>query len=259
MISLEKRPVSRALGQLLDCQVCLLCGQTLWQEQGRLPGWLSKNTGQPAWDLSQLTAWLCPSCLARLPLHTEGWQRLPGSGIPLAFVFTYEDPIRQAFLKLKFSGQRLAADLLALAAAFRLRQLGYRPQGLIPLPLGPRRLKERGYNQATLICRSLAPLIGAEVLDACLIRVRETPPQTRMPSAAARRANVRGAFALHPAFDIRSWRTRPLLLVDDIFTSGASLGEGARLVWQAQLPVRAMALGQDLFSPSLTQKSVNTL
>ncbi len=236
-----------------------MCGQTLWQNPGRLPAWLfSSKTYQP-WDLGQLTNWLCPSCLARLPLKTEGWQHLARTRIPLALVFDYEDPIRQAFLDLKFSGQRLSADLLALCAAYRLRQLGFRPQALIPLPLGEKRIKQRGYNQAELICRSLAPLVGAELLSSCLIRVRETQPQTRMKSYAARQANVRGAFALNPDFNLGPWRHKSLLLVDDIYTSGASLGAGVQVLCQAKLQVRALALAQQAFSPPLTQSAVNTL
>lgn len=243
----------------MDCQVCLLCGQTLWQEPSRLPAWLSTNKTYQPWDLSQLTYWLCPSCLARLPLKTEGWQYLARTRIPLALVFDYEDPIRQAFLDLKFSGQRLSADLLALVAAYRLRQLGFRPQALIPLPLGARRVKQRGYNQAELICQSLAPLVGAEVLTSCLIRVRETPPQTRMPNYAARQANVQGAFALNPDFNLEPWRHKSVLLLDDIYTSGASLGAGAQVLWQARLQVRALALAQQAFLPVLTQSAANTL
>lgn len=250
--------LSKACKALLDCQVCLLCGQTLWQEVSRPPAWLKGPAPLAARDLSLLPFWLCPSCLARLPLKDEGWQAIDGTRIPLALVFNYEDPIRQACLQLKFAGQRLLADLLAAFAAYRLRQLAYRPQGLIPLPLGPKRKKERGYNQATLICQALAPYLGAEILDGCLLRVRDTQPQTRMPSYRARQANVRGAFALHPNFAWQAWQDKPLLLVDDIYTSGASLSAAAQVLWQADLPLRALAIAQQDLDPSFRQTGLTS-
>ncbi|KQP20534.1 ComF family protein [Pseudorhodoferax sp. Leaf267] len=94
---------------------------------------------------------------------------------------------------------------------------------VLPMPLSPQRLRERGFNQALEIARRLAP---AKTDARLLLRIRDTTPQLSL-SAAERARNVRGAFALEP---LRAHRLRGLdvVLVDDVMTSGASLFAAAR-------------------------------
>jgi ComF family protein len=91
---------------------------------------------------------------------------------------------------------------------------------LIPIPLGGRRLAERGYNQSERLAAALGRLIGAPVRTDLLLRVRETRTQTAL-TPEARQANVAGAF--------RGTGTPParVVLVDDVFTTGATLGAAA--------------------------------
>lgn len=89
---------------------------------------------------------------------------------------------------------------------------------VLPMPLAPRRLAERGFNQALEIARRLAP---AKVDAALLLRLRETAPQAALPRKQ-RLANVRGAFGVEP-LRAAQVRGRRVVLVDDVMTSGASL------------------------------------
>lgn len=103
---------------------------------------------------------------------------------------------------------------------------------LIPVPLHPRRLRERGFNQAHLLSAGLmrrgvfAP--WTTLAPRALARVRETPPQTRLPRRQ-RRANLRGAFRAMPEIV----RGRSTLLVDDVMTTGATLDVCAQALMSA--------------------------
>jgi ComF family protein len=89
---------------------------------------------------------------------------------------------------------------------------------LVPVPLHPRRERERGYNQASLLAKALGEAIGLPVLEHAMVRVRETRPQVGLNSEE-RRENVRGAFhceSTHLA-------GRHVALIDDVCTTGATL------------------------------------
>ncbi len=89
---------------------------------------------------------------------------------------------------------------------------------IVPVPLHPSRLRQRGYNQATLLARKLERHTGLPLDEKALIRVRHTPSQMRL-DAEARRQNVMGAFHC-PGEQIAG---RRVLVVDDVCTTGATL------------------------------------
>jgi ComF family protein len=154
------------------------------------------------------------------------------------------DGARDAVHALKYRHLPRIADDLAVAMA-HLRRLpdGASGEALIPIPLAPKRLRERGYNQAAALAGALARRWKVPVLSDLLVRVRETPTQTAL-TPETRLANVAGAFDVRrAAFDV--WRRRlqinaardtphaALILVDDVFTTGATLAEAARALEQA--------------------------
>ena len=130
---------------------------------------------------------------------------------------------------------RIADDLAAAMQPLRPATDG--PSGgaggaLIPIPLAPKRLRERGYNQSEMLARALARHWRIPVLGDVLVRTRETPTQTAL-TPGTRLANVAGAFGL--ANDQRSMINdhSTLIIVDDVFTTGATLAEAARALEQA--------------------------
>jgi ComF family protein len=149
---------------------------------------------------------------------------------------------RPAVHALKYGGlPRIADDLTAVMTA--LRPAADVPSALIPIPLARKRLRERGYNQSGVLARALARQWRIPVLGGVLVRTRETPTQTAL-TPETRLANVAGAFDVRrAAFDV--WRKRlqvnaarntphaTLVLVDDVFTTGATLAEAARALEQA--------------------------
>jgi ComF family protein len=122
--------------------------------------------------------------------------------------------------ELKYSGRRRAARRLAalLLEDDAVRRLVATSDVLVPVPLHPRRLRQRGFNQSALLAAALGHTLARPVCADALVRRRETAPQAGL-TAAERRRNVRDAFALR-----RRARTagRVVTLIDDVTTTGAT-------------------------------------
>jgi len=146
-----------------------------------------------------------------------------------------EGGAREAVHALKYAGLARVADDLAAAMSGMVLPGGDGAM-LVPVPLGPRRLRQRGYNQSARLAQALGRRWHRPVAE-LLVRVRDTATQTAL-TPAARRANVAGAFEVRNA-ECRM-RSPPVLnsalriphsalvLVDDVFTTGATLAEAAR-------------------------------
>ena len=178
-------------------------------------------------DLPQLER-CCERCglaLESRAQHCGGCLRKPPPFDLTVAALSYRAPVDRFVHELKFQGKlvraRLLGALLADAVANRATPL---PELLIPVPLHPRRLRQRGFNQAAELGRVLAHRLGLPLDHRILSRTRETPPQHELP-AAARRSNVRGAFRLR-----RSLEVRHVALIDDVMTTGSTVREAARVL-----------------------------
>jgi ComF family protein len=115
------------------------------------------------------------------------------------------------------------------------------PTLVIPVPLHPRRLVERGYNQAALIAAPVAKDLHACFLPRALLRPRETEPQTTL-DRDARLANMRGAFHVRRQGDVFGQR---VLLIDDVRTTGATLAACKTVLAEAgALDVRTLVVAE---------------
>jgi ComF family protein len=163
---------------------------------------------------------LCGACRIRRPRFAYARAAL-----------RYGDLVREAIHAFKFGGRRgLANPLGGLLAGLGLSALpGAVPDVLVPVPLHPRRARERGYNQALLLAQRLERAWGVPVVADALLRAMPTLPQADL-DAVARRRNVRDAFAVRrPELIAR----RHVVLVDDVLTTGATAGECARTLYRA--------------------------
>jgi ComF family protein len=153
----------------------------------------------------------------------------PASLIVVRSAVWLSDGAREAVHALKYGGlPRIADDLTAAMAAALLPTDA--ASVLVPIPLAPKRLRQRGYNQSEALARALSRLWRIPVVDV-LIRSRETATQTTL-TPETRLANVAGAFrpGHRPGLNLP---VTSLVLVDDVFTTGATLAEAARALEQA--------------------------
>lgn len=173
----------------------------------------------------------CPRCGG--PLPSEG-TRCPvcaaGHG-PRALdrliaASVYEGAARKAILALKFEGQRRVAGPLAELLAAMVREAGEHPDVIVPVPLHGSRRRARGYNQAELLARRCARLLGVPCRTDALVRTRATPPQVGL-SLVDRRRNIAGAFALVDGTRGASLAGRRVALLDDVTTTGSTLDAAA--------------------------------
>ncbi len=133
--------------------------------------------------------------------------------------------------QLKYAGRRRAARRLAglLLEEETVRRLLATGEVLVPVPLHPRRLRQRGFNQSALIAEALARRSGRPCCPEALARRLDTAPQAGL-KAAERRRNVRDAFVVRRRAAVAG---RVVVLVDDVVTTGATAQACARALAEA--------------------------
>jgi ComF family protein len=203
-------------------RVSSLCGRC-WQGLERMPPAGCARCGWP-FPGAAAAGSECPLC--QRCRESEDAFRLARAVLR----YRAEGPARAAILLAKHGGRlvllRRLAGLLAVEASRYLPLTEW--EGLVPVPLHWRRRWERGFNQAEVLARAVGRHHGLPVLRRALVRVRPTPRQ--QGDVEARRRNVREAFAVRRPQAVRE---RRLLLVDDVFTTGATANACARALLDA--------------------------
>ncbi len=211
--------LGRRLGLALLPARCLVCGEA---------GAGGHDLCQDCRDALPYNRVACARCALPLPA--------PGTcgaclGAPPPFqasraVLVYCFPLDRLLPRFKFHGDLAAGRLVAGLMAEALADAA-RPDALVPVPLHPSRLRQRGYDQALELARPLGRALGLPLRCDLLRRVRATPAQSEL-DAASRRHNVRSAFAVAPGP-----LPRHVALVDDVMTTGATLAECSRALHRA--------------------------
>lgn len=210
---------------------CALCGAVIRTREELFPG-------------------VCHACCLELVLRTGGY--CPGCGRLYAsvgediylcshcrhapepwsgvgFYAPYSGLLKSLITGYKFRSKLGTGRLLGrlLVRAFKAHGLN-RPDLVVPVPLHPRRLYARGYNQSLELARYIVPETGGVLEYGALRRVRNTKAQSGL-ERKARLANIEDAFAVRP----ESVRKKKILIVDDVLTTGATLRTCARTLLRA--------------------------
>jgi ComF family protein len=144
-------------------------------------------------------------------------------------VFLFEGLIQKAIHSFKYQNLRTLTRPLAETMAEYIKTNNMPIEVLIPVPLHPARLHQRGYNQSFLLARELGKLYGIKVESHSLMRRINTPPQTKTTSVRERRKNMQEAFACQNG----NLANQKVLLIDDVATSGTTLNACAAALKQA--------------------------
>lgn len=187
--------------------------------------------GRFFYDFSNLH--LCGSCLEKRPPFSIHRSAAP-----------YRGKLKDIILLFKYKGFRILGRDLAyfIYQAFKDDEaIWWGLDSIIPVPIHPRRKKIRGFNQVQIIAKELSRLSGIEIVEKCLIKTKNVPPQTSL-DAKERRRNVRGAFEIKRSESIKG---KIILLVDDVFTTGSTIYECSFVLKNAGAKeVRALSLAQ---------------
>lgn len=178
---------------------------------------------------------VCPDCAQKLDIIRLPYTNFkPEDSYYLACVWAvyfYVYPVRDAILRFKFEDEKelykpFAKDMAITAQINKLNSLY---DVIVPVPLSPKRMKERHYNQSALLAQEMAKELNMAYLDNILMKTVETGRQMES-NAIERRSNVKNAFSVQNSEWIINKR---ILIIDDIVTSGSTLEESAKALINA--------------------------
>jgi len=146
-------------------------------------------------------------------------------------VLHYTPEIKRLIHRFKYDGISYLSRIMGwwMAQAFKQR-CGWKVDIIMPVPLHPKRQRQRGFNQSALLARELGRYIGVSVNEGVLIRKKYTTAQAGL-NKFQRMQNLQGAFEVR---EIEAVRGKTILLVDDVFTTGSTVDECSKVLMQAR-------------------------
>jgi ComF family protein len=240
-VSLFLKPVCPLCQRSGQSPFCLTCDRALQRQK----------IANPLGDRSVQSAAHTPGAIPNVQVGDKVGERLPSDRV-FAWGY-YGGSLRQALWQLKYERQPAIAAQMGtwLAQAWLEHSPYHTPHSrsnfspiVVPIPLSKERRQQRGYNQAELIARSFCQWTGYACQPHGLIRQRDTQAQHQL-GAQDRQRNLSGAFSLG-----KSWgksqhapsRQKPILLIDDIYTTGATVQTAVQVFEQAGIPVWGVAI-----------------
>lgn len=185
---------------------------------------------------------ICTNCLFQIPytddyLNPENrvarqfWARIKFDAAMALLKFKKGTSVQNLLHQLKYRGKTELGELLGkmigekLLASAQFKGIDI----VIPVPLHPRKLSQRGYNQSQYIAIGIAQILGCKVDDKILLKVKETASQTNK-GRLSRNENMQDVFQIIEAFDLAG---KHVLLIDDIITTGATIEACGVELWKA--------------------------
>ena len=218
----------KAVFSLFFPPTCSMCETYLGQESGILcPSCMHDlprtEQAEKRDNLTEMTLVGQPSALVRDTgqFFISGKKRMHLERAAAFLFYEKEHPIQQLIHKMKYADQPLIGFQLGRQAAMEFQYADFFDEidVIIPIPLHPKRLRERGYNQSEYIAKGLSDITGIPVDTTHVTRIRNTPKQA-LQKGDERRSNVEEAFAVnHP----EQMYHKHILLVDDLITTGETV------------------------------------
>jgi len=215
---------------------CVLCGEP---GQSHLPGsGRSIDLCLPCQEDFIANSACCFQCAIPLPLAKDEARARCGECLKTTPAFThtcapyiYQWPLDKLVQVFKFKGNlasgRVLSSLLTQAIATDPSSEA-QIEAIIPIPLHPGRLRERGFNQAALLAADIAKQLSIPLIQNTLIRQKPSPPQAGL-DADCRQKNIKGAFSINKKNSLPG----SVALVDDVMTTGSTLREAAKTLLDA--------------------------
>lgn len=223
----------RWLARLLWPATCLLCGRAAGEIDLCDDCVADLPRNDPACvvcaePLAARGARVCGECLRDPPPFGSSF-------VPYRYAYPLDHLVRGLKFRNELASGRVLGELFAQRLLMRGEQL---PEAIVPVPLAPRRYRERGYNQASELALAIRRVSCVPVRTDFVIRQRETAEQAGL-DRKARRRNVRGAFMA-----VAALRARSVAILDDVVTTGSTARELAAVLREAgaeQVAVWAIA------------------
>jgi len=224
------KPFFKALLDLCFPPVCLGCKKSL------SPGPELQFCETCAAQIKFISEPFCPRCGLGFP-HSAGGNHLCSACLENVWSFSlarslayYAGPLVNALQSFKYGGKTTGlASFQTLKKIQPITAALFDPNLIVPVPLHPDRLRERGFNQALLLAEAFFPDLKNRISSSLLTRSKWTAPQTTL-SGSARRKNLKNSFHVDPGKNLTG---KKILLVDDVFTTGTTVNECARVLVKA--------------------------
>lgn len=174
----------------------------------------------------------CENCLNILECYTERALMHTESKAyydKLLCLFEYNGIMKKKMLQYKFNDKKYISKTFGEIIFYKLKKYNFKADYIVPVPISKRRMFERGYNQSECISRFFSKLSGVKLIDKCLIKVKNNSMQSSL-SAAQRKNNVKNVYDITNEEVIKG---KTIILFDDIFTTGATMNECAKVLKRA--------------------------
>lgn len=189
---------------------------------------------------------ICPGCVSKLQILTPPWcmrcgkkllsegefcadcRRISHRFVQCRALYEYQS-VAPSIYRMKYEGRKEYGDFFGEELGFYLKNTikAMHPDGIVPIPLHPKRFHKRGYNQAEVIAKALGRTLDIPVYGKYLRRVKNTLPM-KMLNPRERQNNLKKAFIIGQ----NDVKLKTIILLDDIFTTGSTVDEAASVLLQ---------------------------
>jgi len=179
--------------------------------------------------------YLCPDCKSTLEISSSHKIYSSQNLKDLYFALNYQSPLIKNLIQ-KFKYEPFVKELSPTLSSLIIEHLqlldnkpSFKDFTIIPVPLEKRKLKGRGFNQAEEISKELSSFLAIPLIPNCLIKTKETIPQVEL-TKEERKENIKGVFSIKNGELVKN---KKILLVDDVYTTGSTMEEAARVLREA--------------------------